>query len=115
VLLCYDEAHVLYDTPRRRDYPLGLFLASVAHAQREGLPVMLVACGLPTLTDNLARAKSYSERMFQAERLDALHPREATLAFARPQVPHRPQLVDRGQRRVSGLQQADAEVLCDGR
>jgi hypothetical protein len=84
VLLCYDEAHVLYDTPRRRDYPLGLFLASVAHAQREGLPVMLVACGLPTLTDNLARAKSYSERMFQAEKLDALHPREATLAFARP-------------------------------
>jgi hypothetical protein len=84
VLLCYDEAHVLHDTPRRRDYPLGLFLASVAHAQREGLPVMLVACGLPTLTDNLARAKSYSERMFQAEKLDALHPREATLAFARP-------------------------------
>ena len=84
VLLCYDEAHVLHDTPRRRDFPLGLFLASVAHAQREGLPVMLVACGLPTLTDNLARAKSYSERMFQAEKLDALHPREATLAFARP-------------------------------
>src|SRR5260370_1892285 len=84
VLLCYDEAHVLHDTPRRRDYPLGLFLARVAHAQRDGLPVMLVACGLPTLTDNLARAKSYSERMFQAEKLDALHPREATLAFARP-------------------------------
>jgi len=84
VLLCYDEAHVLHDTPRRRDYPLGLFLASVAHAQREGQPVMLVACGLPTLTDNLARAKSYSERMFQAENLYALRPREATLAFARP-------------------------------
>ena len=46
--------------------------------------MMLVACGLPTLTDNLARAKSYSERMFQAEKLDALHPHEATLAFARP-------------------------------
>src|ERR1700730_17981146 len=30
VLLCYDEAHVLHDTPRRRDFPLGLFLASVA-------------------------------------------------------------------------------------
>src|SRR6202158_4103337 len=84
VLLSYDEAHVLRDTPRRRDYPLGLFLSSVARAQREGLPVMLVACGLPTLTDNLARAKSYSERMFQAEKLDALHPRAATLAFARP-------------------------------
>jgi hypothetical protein len=84
VLLSYDEAHVLSDTPRRRNYPLGLFLASVARAQREGLPVMLVACGLPTLTDNLARAKSYSERMFLAEQLDALYPPEAALAFTRP-------------------------------
>src|SRR5882762_4786204 len=84
VLFCYDEAQVLCDTPRRHQFPLGIFLASVARAQRLGLAVMLVVCGLPTLTDNLARAKSYSERMFQAEKLDALHPREATLAFARP-------------------------------
>ena len=84
VLLSYDEAHVLRDTPRLHDYPLGLFLASVARAQRQGLPVMLIACGLPTLTDNLARAKSYSERMFQAEQLDALYPPEAALAFTRP-------------------------------
>ena len=84
VLLSYDEAHVLSDTPRRRQFPLGLFLASVARAQRSGLPVMFVACGLPTLTDNLARAKSYSERMFQAEHLDALRPPEGALAFTRP-------------------------------
>jgi hypothetical protein len=45
---------------------------------------MFVACGLPTLTDNLARAKSYSERMFQAEHLDALRPPEGALAFTRP-------------------------------
>jgi hypothetical protein len=45
---------------------------------------MLVVCGLPTLTDNLARAKSYSERMFQAELLDALRPPEDVLAFTRP-------------------------------
>jgi len=45
---------------------------------------MLVVCGLPTLTDNLARAKSYSERMFQAELLDALRPPEDGLAFTRP-------------------------------
>jgi len=84
VILSYDEAHVLSDTPRRRQFPLGLFLASVARAQRSGLPVMFVACGLPTLTDNLARAKSYSERMFQAEHLDALRPPEGALAFTRP-------------------------------
>src|ERR1700720_615118 len=84
VLFCYDEAQVLSDTPRRRQFPLGIFLASVARAQRLGLAVMLVVCGLPTLTDNLARAKSYSERMFQAEELGQLRPPEDLLAFIRP-------------------------------
>lgn len=42
VLFCYDEAQVLSDTPRRRQFPLGIFLASVARAQRSGLAVMLV-------------------------------------------------------------------------
>ena len=84
VLFCYDEAHVLADTPRSRQFPLGIFLASLARAQRSGLAAMLVVSGLPTLTDNLARAKSYSERMFQAELLDALRPPEDALAFVRP-------------------------------
>src|SRR6266566_331017 len=84
VLFCYDEAHVLTDTPRSRQFPLGIFLASLGRAQRSGLAVMLVVSGLPTLTDNLARAKSYSERMFQAELLDALRPPEDALAFVRP-------------------------------
>src|ERR1700694_4039248 len=84
VLFCYDESQVLCDAPRRHQFPLGIFLASVARAQRLGLAVMLVVCGLPTLTDNLARAKSYSERMFQAELLDALRPPEDGLAFTRP-------------------------------
>ena len=68
----------------RRQFALGLFLASVARAQRSGLPVMFVACGLPTLTDNLARARSYSERMFQAKHLDTLRPPEGALGFTRP-------------------------------
>src|ERR1700686_5740416 len=45
---------------------------------------MVIVCGLPTLTDNLARAKSYSERMFQAEELGQLRPPEDLLAFIRP-------------------------------
>ena len=84
LLLSYDEAHVLRDTASRRQFPLGLFLTAMARAQRQSLPVMLIACGLPNLTDNLARAKSYSERMFQAELLDAMRPPEDVLAFTRP-------------------------------
>jgi hypothetical protein len=84
LLLCYDEAHVVRDSPRARQYPLGTLLAAIARAQRDQIPVMLVLSGLPSLTENLARAKSYSERMFQAEVLDALRPPEDGNAFIRP-------------------------------
>lgn len=84
VILCYDEAHLLRDSANHRQYPLSALLAAVARAQREPIPIMLVVCGLPPLTDNLALAKSYSERMFQAEVLDALRPPEDQHAFERP-------------------------------
>ena len=84
VILSYDEAHLLRDSANQRQYPLSALLAAVARAQREAIPVMLVVCGLPALTDNLALAKSYSERMFQAEVLDALRPPEDQHAFERP-------------------------------
>ncbi|MHB8688120.1 MAG: AAA family ATPase [Candidatus Dormibacteraceae bacterium] len=84
VLICYDEAHVLRDSRFERRFPLSGLLAAVARAQLERVPVMLVACGLPPLTENLALAKSYSERMFQAEVLDALTPPEDVNALVQP-------------------------------
>ena len=84
MILSYDEAHLLRDSANQRQYPLSALLAAVARAQREPIPIMLVVCGLPPLTDNLALAKSYSERMFQAEVLDALRPPEDQHAFERP-------------------------------
>ena len=84
VLISYDEAHVVSDSPRLGRHPISALLSAVARAQRQGVPVMLVVCGLPPLTENLARAKSYSERMFQAEVLDALQPPEDLQAFVRP-------------------------------
>ena len=84
VLFCWDEAHILRDSPRQRQFPLGLFLAAMARAQREGQPLMLVLGGVPSLTENLSRAKSYTERMFQAEALGVLQPPEDLLAFSRP-------------------------------
>lgn len=84
VLLCYDEAHLLRDSRSGDQFPLSGLLAAVARAQRDQMSLMLVVCGLPTLTDNLALAKSYSERMFQAEVLGALTPPEDLNAFVRP-------------------------------
>ncbi len=84
IVLCYDEAHVVHDSVATLQLPLSTLLAVTARLQREGLPLMLVMCGLPTLTENLARAKSYSERMFQAEELDRLRTPEDLRAFALP-------------------------------
>ncbi len=86
IVLCYDEAHVLRDSRFERRFPLSGLLSAVARAQLQRVPVMLVVCGLPPLTDNLALAKSYSERMFQAEVLDALTPPEDINALIRPLV-----------------------------
>jgi AAA ATPase domain len=84
IVLCYDEAHVVRDSLAALQLPLSTLLAVTARLQREGVPLMLVVCGLPTLTENLARAKSYSERMFQAEELDRLRSPEDGLAFTLP-------------------------------
>jgi hypothetical protein len=84
VLLCYDEAQVLRDTRWYGQYPLSALLSAVARCQRERVPVMLLLCGLPTLTENLGLARSYSERMFQAEEIGALRPPEDLHAFTRP-------------------------------
>src|ERR1700730_7299498 len=84
LVFCYDEAHVVHDSVPTLQLPLSTLLAITARLQRAGVPVMLVVCGLPTLTENLARAKSYSERMFQAEELDRLRSPEDGLAFTLP-------------------------------
>ncbi len=79
LVLLYDEAHVVRDSSRSGSFPLGTLLAAVARSQRDSVPLMLVLCGLPTLTENLGRARSYTERMFQAEQLDRLRPPEDAL------------------------------------
>jgi AAA ATPase domain len=84
IVLCYDEGQLLRDTRWLGQYPLSAFLSAVARCQRQGVPVMLLLGGLPTLTENLGLARSYSERMFQAEEIGALRPPEDLRAFTRP-------------------------------
>jgi hypothetical protein len=64
-LLLYDEAHLLADDRRREQYPLSSLLAALGRVQREAPRVRIVLCGLPTLTLNLKRARTYAERMFR--------------------------------------------------
>jgi AAA ATPase domain len=74
VLFLYDEAHTIYDRPKKRQFPLSALLGAFVQTQDDEneLPVMLVVCGLPPLVTNLQRARSHSERLFRAEELGNL-------------------------------------------
>lgn len=85
-VLRYDEFQVVRE--RRGELTLSALLAAVAAAQQRSVPVMLVLGGLPPLVENLARSKSYSERMFIPERLGNLRPPEDRAALVDPAVRH---------------------------
>lgn len=83
--LLLDEAQVLSDDNRPAgEHPLSTLLSSISALQKQGVPVALVLCGLPTLTVNLLNARTYSERMFQGFEVSSLEPEEAVKAFVEP-------------------------------
>jgi type II secretory pathway predicted ATPase ExeA len=85
VALLFDEAQILSDEKTRDgDHPMSMLLAAVSMLQRQGLPVALVLCGLPTLTINLLEARTYSERMFRGDEVSSLPAAEARQAFTVP-------------------------------
>jgi len=85
VVLLFDEAQILCDDKTREgDHPLSMLLAAVSLLQRQGVPIALVLCGLPTLTLNLLEARTYSERMFRGDEVGSLPAPEARQAFLIP-------------------------------
>ena len=75
VAFLYDEAHTMYDRPRKHQYPLGALLGAFVQTQDQDdppLPVMLVVSGLPPLIQNLQAARSHAERLFRVEELGNL-------------------------------------------
>jgi len=83
-ILLYDEGHVLADDRARERYPLSGMLAALAAVQRERQRVRIVLCGLPTLSLNLKRARTYAERMFRHVVVDNLELDAAGDALAIP-------------------------------
>lgn len=86
LVLLLDEAQLLRDEPRAKEFPLSTLLAAVNVIQEAQIPLALVLCGLPPLRANLQRARTYSERMFRGEEVGALsgNPGPARDAFVRP-------------------------------
>lgn len=85
LVLLLDEAQVVKDDNKSSgEHPLSMLIASISTLQRNGLPIGLVVCGLPTLTSNLLKARSYTERMFRGEEVASLRGGEAIKAFVEP-------------------------------
>lgn len=80
-----DEAQVLRDDRAPQgEHPLSMLIAAVSNLQKQELPVAIVVCGLPTLTGNLLKARTYTERMFRGEKIGSLDSVAAREAFIRP-------------------------------
>lgn len=85
LVLLLDEVQVIRDETRAGgQHPLSLLIAAVSSLQKAELPIGMVLCGLPTLTGNLLRARSYSERMFRGEEIGSLETDDAKDALTRP-------------------------------
>jgi len=83
-ILLYDEAHQLADDAGRERYPLSGLLAALGAVQREHQRVRIIVCGLPTLSLNLKRARTYAERMFRHTVVGNLEADAADEALAIP-------------------------------
>jgi DNA-binding transcriptional ArsR family regulator len=80
-----DEAQMLRDEASRDgEHALSMLIVAVSALQRAEIPIALVMCGLPTLTTNLLRARTYSERMFRGEHIGSLAKEGARDAFVQP-------------------------------
>ena len=59
-------------------------IVALHRISQEGLPVLFVGAGLPSLPGKMGDARSYAERLFLFRRINSLGPDEARLALARP-------------------------------
>ena len=83
-ILFYDEAHLLADDRSRERFPLSGLLSALGAVQRVEPRVRIVLCGLPTLSLNLKRARTYAERMFRHLVVANLERGDAWDAIQRP-------------------------------
>jgi len=67
---------------------LGALITAFHNASQQGLPVTMVAAGLPQLVGRSGRAKSYAERLFEFAEIGKLDTVAATRALVAPALQH---------------------------
>lgn len=78
VVLLFDEVQFLNKAE------LEALIQALHKMVQRGLPITLVAAGLPQIAELAGDAKSYAERLFKFPRIDNLSPGDAREALARP-------------------------------
>lgn len=78
VLLLVDELQYIPETE------MGALIMALHRTSQEGLPVLLVAAGLPQLVAQTGRSKSYAERLFAFPAIGALRDADARRALTAP-------------------------------
>lgn len=78
VLLVLDEIQYVAEDE------LGALISALHAVAQDGLPVTMVAAGLPQLLGRMGRAKSYAERLFEFVAVDRLDDGGARVAITRP-------------------------------
>ncbi|MEK7124469.1 MAG: ATP-binding protein, partial [Patescibacteria group bacterium] len=88
VVFAYDEAQILDDHAKEKEYPLSVLLEVFQSIQKKEIPFLLVLTGLPTLQPHLIEARTYSERLFHVLILDKLSQKESEEAILKPIYNH---------------------------
>ncbi len=78
ILLTIDEAQLMDGNDLRR------LLAGIHRCGQDGLPMFCILAGLPNLVGVVAKASTYSERMFTVAELGPLTPEQVARAIAEP-------------------------------
>lgn len=63
---------------------VGALVMSIHRVNQRGLPVVLIAAGLPQILGKMGESKSYAERLFDFPRVEALHRADAMSAISVP-------------------------------
>lgn len=84
VIFLFDEFHLISDNIKEKFYVLTDFIGAINELQKKGFPYYLVLTGLPKISLNIKKARSYSERMFKTVVLNNLSRDEAILAVSQP-------------------------------
>lgn len=82
-VLLLDEFHAVNDV-NGKWYTLGDFLAAINEVQRQGCRYPVVLSGLPFLTKNVKKGRSYTERMFKLVKVSSLAEFDAKKALLQP-------------------------------